>query len=402
MENKTETINAIPSSSGSVISSVLAKKEKLSAEGLSQQNFRIYGLDIMRAAAILFVMFAHGNHVYENKTLIEVADWFLLDGVTIFFALSGFLIGGILIKRIEKKDYSFKSLFSFWVQRWLRTLPAYFLILTLLLVLSSATGNPILMQSKKFFFFLQNFYSKPSSFFESSWSLSVEEWFYFITPILIFIWAGVFKVSNKKAILITAAAIILFSVGVRTYRYNTASFSSYYEWDFVLRRQVIARLDSLMFGVIGAYTAFYHADFWKGNKLLLLGIGAGLIVFDRLYAIFVSDHDFYGCVFSFIVSTTGALFFLPYLSELRSGRGPVFKIITHISLISYSIYLINSSLIQNWLIEYTPYFGLKGTSYTVLKYIYLWGFTFLFATLLYKYFEKPIMNFRYKLKKHTG
>lgn len=402
MENKTEPAATVSASLTGVPGGDVAKVKSARSKEAPHESARIYGLDIMRAAAILFVMYAHGNHVYENEKLRTVADWFLLDGVTIFFVLSGFLIGGILIKRIEKKDYSFKSLFSFWVQRWLRTLPAYFFILSLLIFLETVTGNPILMQSKRFFFFLQNFYTKPGSFFESSWSLSVEEWFYFTTPLLIFALAGFLKFSNKKAIILTAAAIILFSLGVKLYRYQTVNFNSYYEWDCVIRRQVIARLDSIMFGVLGAYAAFYHAAFWKKNKRLFLCVGAGLVLADRLYSIFVSDYDFYGCVFSFITASVGALFFLPYLSELRSGRGLVFKTLTHISLISYSIYLINSSLIQNWLIEWIPYFGLKGAGYTVLKYIYLWGFTFLFATLMYNFFEKPIMNFRYKLRKYTG
>ena len=74
-------------------------------------------------------MYGHGLELIWDKfpTLAKYGT----DGVTIFFVLSGFLIGRILIRTFGA-GASVSSLTTFWVRRWFRTLPAYFV--TLLMV----------------------------------------------------------------------------------------------------------------------------------------------------------------------------------------------------------------------------------------------------------------------------
>src|SRR5689334_3382371 len=86
---------------------------------------RVYGLDILRAAAILFVVILHGKNVLPHAGR-DFLQLFVFDGVTIFFVLSGFLIGGVLIKILEKQTATFKTLLNFWQRRWFRTLPNYY------------------------------------------------------------------------------------------------------------------------------------------------------------------------------------------------------------------------------------------------------------------------------------
>ncbi|MHC5768257.1 MAG: acyltransferase family protein, partial [Nostoc sp.] len=74
---------------------------------------RIYGLDILRAMAILFVVYGHGYNLvrgYVNKKLYNSITF---DGVSIFFVLSGFLIGGILLKIVNKTSFERKELVNF-------------------------------------------------------------------------------------------------------------------------------------------------------------------------------------------------------------------------------------------------------------------------------------------------
>lgn len=97
---------------------------------------RIFGLDILRACAIMFVVIGHGHILIPEQYRDLVKEIFHYDGVSIFFVLSGFLIGGILIKTLEKERLSKKVLLNFWVRRWFRTLPNYYLILTILLILN--------------------------------------------------------------------------------------------------------------------------------------------------------------------------------------------------------------------------------------------------------------------------
>ena|SRR4030067_605713 len=89
---------------------------------------RVYGLDILRAFAILFVAYGHGSAIlgdHINKTIYYFP---IFNGVVMFFVLSGFLIGGILLKVINQTEFNKKDLFNFWIRRWFRTLPNYYLV----------------------------------------------------------------------------------------------------------------------------------------------------------------------------------------------------------------------------------------------------------------------------------
>src|SRR5215471_18931583 len=99
---------------------------------------RIYGLDIIRAVAILTVVYMHA---LLNFGIPAMYRYSIGDGVSIFFVLSGFLIGKILLKIINKPSVSFGDLKNFWFRRWMRTLPAYYFVLTLLIVYQITTAS---------------------------------------------------------------------------------------------------------------------------------------------------------------------------------------------------------------------------------------------------------------------
>ena len=64
---------------------------------------RIFGLDLLRAIAILLVLFGHSKHFLSINIAYFLNKYILIDGVGLFFVLSSFLIGGIFIKDFEKK-----------------------------------------------------------------------------------------------------------------------------------------------------------------------------------------------------------------------------------------------------------------------------------------------------------
>src|SRR4051794_27322921 len=98
-------------------------------------NKRVFGLDILRALAISFVVIGHGGKLLPDN-LKKVTDFFVIDGVSIFFVLSGFLIGGIFIRKITKNGFNKEILLDFWIRRWFRTLPNYFLVLIAICILN--------------------------------------------------------------------------------------------------------------------------------------------------------------------------------------------------------------------------------------------------------------------------
>ena len=67
--------------------------------GLKKEN-RIFGLDLLRSIAILLVLFAHGDFILKEN-ITNYNGIIKLDGVDFFFVLSGFFIGGILIKKLN-------------------------------------------------------------------------------------------------------------------------------------------------------------------------------------------------------------------------------------------------------------------------------------------------------------
>ena len=147
---------------------------------------RVFGLDLMRSLAIIFVVMGHGFMLEKINTNFP---WIkLINGVELFFVLSGFLIGGILLKLFEKNEhFNLKTIGGFWIRRWFRTLPNYYLILLLniVIVYFGIIKEDFSQFNWKFFFFLQNFTKPFTGFFWESWSLSIEEWFYLLFPIIL-------------------------------------------------------------------------------------------------------------------------------------------------------------------------------------------------------------------------
>lgn len=360
---------------------------------------RIYGLDILRASAILFVVFSHSSFLLP-KILIPIT-FYSLDGVTIFFVLSGYLIGGILITILKSEGATFKSLLNFWVRRWFRTLPNYFLILSILTVLSFLYIDDFHFDEiKMFFIFSQNLFSNNSSFFPEAWSLSVEEWFYLLIPIILFTTIKIFKVSYQKQIFFTTLFILILITVFRFYQFYDAPFQNTIEWQRSLHHQVFTRLDSLMYGVIGAYISFFYTHTWKKLKLPLFIIGIFLFLFEEIIEQ-SNISNFYYCVFSISVTSFATLLVLPYLSNLKKGNGFLFYILTYISLVSYSMYLINLSLIKDWLFIRANIFSLfpsDSLQSTLILYILYWVITLLISIIIYKFFELPIMKLRDKIK----
>lgn len=364
---------------------------------------RIYGLDILRALAILFVVIGHGIKVLPSGNPIRNISLYLdFDGVSVFFVLSGFLIGGILIKIIEKQRATLKTLFNFWVRRWLRTLPNYFFVLILLVfilpLIYYGKIEDSLREKFEFALFIQNFSTKHPYFFPEAWSLSIEEWFYLLIPIFLFILIGFFKTKPKNAILIVSVSVLLLITYFRYYRFLHLPPGSLKEWDFNFRKQVITRLDSLMFGVIGAYMAYYYKRFWTKYKVPLLFVGVLIFCIEKYSYHFMPSNEFglYLSVFSFSIVSMSTLMVIPYLSDLKYGKGYLFKIITVISLISYSMYLINLTVVQEFLLSSFPE---NLATFTYLRYFCYWSFILLGSILMYKFVELPFMRLRNKITK---
>jgi len=358
------------------------------------KNNRIFGLDILRFVAIITVVIDHGKFIFPKK-IIEFHNYIRIDGVTIFFVLSGFLIGGILIKQLEKNTPSFRLLLDFWIKRWFRTLPTYILILSILTICYSIQDPSFSFQKiSKYYYFCQNLFYPTDVYFGESWSLSVEEWFYLTVPFLIFILIIFFKLKPKNSILFIAL-FILFSVTLL--RYNLYSEKK----DIDFHHQVIFRLDSIMYGVVGAYINYYYSKYWNKFPFALFITGILIFLTQKLCSItnIVPVGDFYNIVLEYSLTSLATLLLLPYLSNVKKSKYKIGNIVTIISLISYSMYLTHMTLIKGMILKNIPWTDFT-TNYNIIIpafYFLYWSLTFIFSITIYKLYELPITNLRDKL-----
>lgn len=366
---------------------------------------RIYGLDILRASAILLVMVLHSKN-YMPQLGKNIIDNFVFDGVSLFFVLSGFLIGGILIKLMDKNPINKQVLFHFWIRRWFRTLPNYFLILLILCILSGIySPNFSVSAVAKYFIFSQNLMWIHPSFFPESWSLSVEEWFYLLVPLLILIMVKIFHLSFRNSLITIALLLILCVTIFRFSRYVTMDFTTVEMWDKHLRQQVFTRLDSLMYGVIGAYLNFFHKSIWVKYKHICLLGGVLLLIVNQILVSFITPiNGVYTTVFSFTLFAIGVLAMLPYLNELKVGKGMLYRVVTRISLISYSMYLVHLTLIQEWVVGKIPFDLIMGNTANIIplsKLVMYWILTIVVSEIFYRLYEIPTTKMRDNIKLHT-
>lgn len=340
------------------------------------QQQRVFGLDFARALAIILVLLSH----FSQK--IHVLGFF---GVELFFALSGYLLGQIMW-RIFDKGASVAIVFNFWQRRWFRTIPNYFLFLFLMIPFHIYIKKDIIDWSviSEYFYFGQNLLKESNYFYGISWSLCVEEWFYLLFPIPIFL----FRKLGFKNINSFCFTILLFYVScfiVKNYLLGTGIHN--------LRMVALGRLDSITSGVLVA-VILLNFNKKRTNGLALLGV---LLFVLSLCLMMISKKDYNeNMLLLFLIPLSFSLF-LPKIERLRLPENKFHFIrnaVTNLSLWSYSIYLSHIPIL------FTLYYLTDGLSNSLFMKlcVKVLGFilTILVSRWLFVYFEMPLTNKRPK------
>jgi peptidoglycan/LPS O-acetylase OafA/YrhL len=212
------------------------------------------GLDVLRAVAILLVLFFHAPEAVSRALPDSVRSVFSLGwmGVNLFFVLSGYLIGRQVFATREDLPLGAR-LRSFWVKRWTRTLPLYFVVLGVYALKPWVLGLPFVGGGWPYALFLQNYV--PLRDFVQSWSLCVEEHFYLVLPLVAFglkgqrwpAWAWLVPLGLSMA----ARAVVTEAIPVS---------STVHAWVSVSSWATHLHLDGLGVGVFLARTAPH----WRG------------------------------------------------------------------------------------------------------------------------------------------
>lgn len=362
---------------------------------------RIPGLDLARTIAICLVVFSHSLWISNNYP--SSVSWLMqlsgTIGVEIFFVISGFLIGKIIYKIILKENFVLKDVYGFWVRRWFRTLPNYYFILVLNIILWFSIYKEIPEKIGLYFFYLQNLTTTSPAFFRISWSLAVEQFCYIIGPLALFFLIRVFPKKDKKFLfLMMSLIIILIFILIRVRFSITHELISISQWNEALRKVTLYRLDAIYYG----FVAFYFINKYSSNPFfdkLLFTIGFTGVLFLNFFifnlGISVENYPMFFNVFYLPLNSIAICCLLPFLLTVKIRSTVFLKLITLVSVLSYSIYLLHYTIILHGLKTIFPSDSLSGIllfAYTISY----WLLVLFFSYLQYRFFEKPMTDLRDK------
>ena len=299
-------------------------------------------LQILRAVAALSVVLYHIRGTAEsysyNPKIVSLLGNLGSSGVDIFFVISGYLISSLIYREIkETKTFSFKN---FYERRARRILPALFVVIlvsipfawkyilpTSFVDYAKSILYSIGFGSNFYFYFSGQLYGTESGLLKPllhTWSLSIEEQYYIIFPLLFFVICNYFK----NRIIIIISIIILLSLIFSEYLTDANASLNFY---ILLSRAWELLLGTLLF----LLESFRKKKVNIYNNLYIL---IGLILIVSSFFLF-EDSNGHPNVKSLypIMGVVLVIYFSSaevFMTKLLSN-----KIMVGVGLISYSLYL---------------------------------------------------------------
>lgn len=302
---------------------------------------RIPSLDGLRALSIVLVMGLHTVQRYaaEHPEHPPALIWSVVLngslGVYIFFVISGYLITRLLLH--EQQTRGAISMSGFYLKRAFRILPPLYMYVGVLALLSAA-GRLVLTKwdiLSALFFFHNYAISSTCWAIEHFWSLSVEEQFYLIWPVILILCLRLRgKIGKDRAAAIAGTAIVL-SPLIRILSFRTHEVLLHDSAGFHMHA------DALMFGCAAALlegTSRFERVYRVVTRVwwlpvIGLAIGSYLEMRFQNYWNFPVGETYTGLLLAFfLLWTVRNADSLP--GRVLNARG-----VTHIGVLSYSIYL---------------------------------------------------------------
>ena len=333
-------------------------------------------IDGLRAIAVLFVLFFHLD-------VALFASGFI--GVDVFFTISGFLITSIVLNDSVKGRFSFRR---FYTRRALRLLPAYLFLLIFVIIFAALFMAPIafdkfLQSAIASVFFVSNifFLFEQGGYFTTSaselpllhtWSLSVEEQFYLLMPIVLILWQ---KYCKRKYQLFVLILFLFFSVLVSYVLTDYHQKLAYFV--------VFSRAHEFLLGSVIAFATLFYKDKIKPSKLI-----ANIIFSISLFTLFlsamliISNGDFPGLAALIPCIATCGVIYGGSNSQCISHQILGCRPLVFIGLLSYSLYL--------WHWPIISFFKYSGIELTILIQIFIILTSFIGAYISWKFIETSV------------
>lgn len=357
---------------------------------------RIRELDGIRAVAILAVIFWHYFECVPKAETATVGLQSVLSflasqcwsGVDLFFVLSGFLIGGIILDNCGQPGF----LRVFWIRRACRILPALLLLLGCGWLANLALDpqrfawlfrNPLPWWS--YLTFSQNIVMAlrggfGPSVFSITWSLGVEEQFYLMAPLL-FLLFGIPRCLKAIPALVTVAFLL---------RTNSPGFHAFVT--------VFFRMDALLAGLTLAAIS-RNEPVWATLHRYRTTVLGGLVMMLLVTVSLTARSGFGSFLFAWfaLLYTVLLTVVLLYRGDRRVAlfRSPY---LCFFGEIAYGLYLFHqgvSGLLHGWLCKAAPSVATgAATQVTLLSFLA----TIALASLSYHLFEKHILRLGRRLQ----
>lgn len=267
-------------------------------------------------------------------------------GVDVFFVISGFLISSHLFSDAPNTG---RDLARFWSRRIRRLLPAALLVLTVTLVVSRLVAPALqwahtAREAMAASLYVENWSlaSQALDYLNADtaatpvqhfWSLSAEEQFYAVWPVLLLVAGLVARAAHRRRgafVLVALAAVFSLSLAASVHATRTEPARAYFvtytrAWEFAL-------------GALVAWVAFHTTRRWSGLTADL-GAWLGLAAIAIAAFAFSGKTPFPGYVALLPVLGTGAV--LLAASEGRAGPGVLWRLpgVQWLGDVSYSVYL---------------------------------------------------------------
>ena len=308
-------------------------------------------IEALRAVAIIFTFVVHFQTlpIYPASAFSWIHRYMELSiGVDLFLVVSGFVITKSLLSSQAGGSSTKAVLFAFWVRRVFRLLPAAWFWLLLVAgykiggSIAADGGATVAKESLAIlaaFFNVMNFYLMvcwsaaapdicvPQPAHGHYWSLSLEEQFYLVFPLVLLL------VSRRQVILVAAALIAILFFWQRPL----------FSFGFFIR------VDGLCWGVLLAFMStskmhdslalFFSRRIWLLRLLMLMAIAALPLVARQVLGLGNQGEPYGTGVVSLLAAliVAGASFDLPCLSI----NGLIRRTIVYLGSRSYSLYIVH-------------------------------------------------------------
>jgi len=348
------------------------------------QTSRVFGLDLTRAVAISLVLFTHASFFLAPlKPNFDPLFMVGYLGVDLFFALSGFLIGGILI---DSAGRGTGWVGRFWARRWLRTLPNYYLFLLINAALYLWIEGQ-LPHALSYVIFVQNLAWPHPLFFPEAWSLALEEVFYLLAPLSMLLFLPFLRQRwQTVAVLCMALALAL------VYR-TLYVLDANPPWHEGVRKISLIRLDAIGYGVLAVYLCKAYRLGLQPRRWLAAAGALGLVVAWLVYLATAIDTSLVARTLLFAIVSASFAALLPLAAVWREPAWPprVIASVRRLALWSYALYLTHLPIMRViYKLDLAPS-SLFGCLVTGVVFAAL---SIAAAALVYRGFERPILAMR--------